>query len=227
MKDLTAHTLATRLVVLDVETTGLSPDNGDRIVEFGGVELIDGNVGQKVQFYVNPERDIPQEAINVHGLTREFLLDKPVFADIAPQLYEFLAGGHLLAHNAEFDLRFLNFEFHRVGGYEPLTIYTDTLELAFERFGQRLSLDRLCDLLHVNRSARTLHGALLDAELLKDVYLRLIGGQSTMEGLDHTPSRASARVAGKREAWPSLLPVVAPTELEIEAHDAIMRKIQK
>ena len=165
-----------RQIVLDTETTGLSAATGDRILEVGCVEIVDRRLtGNNKHFYINPERDSHEEALRVHGITSEFLADKPKFAQIADELFDYLAGTELIIHNAPFDVGFLDKELQLLGR-EPLKGIVhnviDSLALAKEIFpGKRNSLDALCDRLGVNNSNRVLHGALLDAELLADVYI--------------------------------------------------------
>jgi DNA polymerase-3 subunit epsilon len=171
-----------REIVLDTETTGLDPADGHRIVEIGCVELIDhlptGNVFHR---YLNPERQVPIESQRVHGLTDEFLADKPLFADVADELHEFLGDAPLVIHNASFDIKFLNAELLRVRSAGiPIARAIDTIEIAKAKIpGARYSLDELCKRFGIDLSARTKHGALLDAELTARVYLELVGGRQT------------------------------------------------
>jgi len=169
-----------REIVLDTETTGLSPDNGDRIVEIGCVELIN-HVPTKntYQVYLNPERDMDPGAEKVHGLTNEFLLDKPKFIEIADSFLEFIGDSNLIAHNADFDINFLNSELVRAKKDKINNDrVVDTLKIARSKFpGARNSLDALCKRFFVDNSNRSLHGALLDSELLAEVYLELVGGK--------------------------------------------------
>ena len=169
----------TREVVLDTETTGLSPVTGDRIVEIGGVELINHvPTGRTVHIYLNPERSMPEEAFRVHGLSSEFLADKPKFAEKADEFLEFIEGATLVIHNAPFDMGFLNFELEKIGRPSLTNEVIDTVMVARNRHpGARVSLDALCKHYGIDNSRRTLHGALLDSEILADVYLELIGGK--------------------------------------------------
>lgn len=169
-----------REICFDTETTGFNPETGDRLVEIGAVELINHvKTGKIFHKYINPERDVPEEVVKVHGLTNEFLADKPTFREIAQEWVEFVGDdGILLAHNAEFDMKFINYELKKIGYevYENDRV-TDTLLIARNMFpGKHNSLDALCKRFNIDNSARTFHGALLDAELLADVYLQLIGG---------------------------------------------------
>jgi DNA polymerase-3 subunit epsilon len=174
-----------RQIILDTETTGLSPEAGDRIVEIAGVELIDRQLtGKFYHQYIQPERLIDPEAIAVHGITDAFLEDKPLFQEIAEALLAFLAGAELVIHNAPFDVGFLNSEFRRLNSFSPITAHCQILDtLAFARKkhpGQQNSLDALCRRYKIDNSAREVHGALLDAHLLAQVYLAMTGGQTSL-----------------------------------------------
>ena len=174
-----------RQIFLDTETTGLSAENGDRIIEIGGVELVNRKLtGNNLHFYLNPERDSHEDALKVHGISNEFLKDKPRFAEMTQELLDYVQGAEIIIHNAQFDLAFLNKELEIVGRPAFRTFVhsvTDTLVMAKEIYpGKRNSLDALCDRLGVDNSARTLHGALLDAELLADVYINLTRGQDAL-----------------------------------------------
>ena len=169
-----------REIVLDTETTGLSPDNGDRIVEIGCVELINHvPTSNTYQVYLNPEKDMDPGAEKVHGLTNEFLLDKPKFIEIADSFLDFIGDSNLIAHNADFDINFLNSELVRAKKEKINNDRViDTLKIARSKFpGARNSLDALCKRFFVDNSNRSLHGALLDSELLAEVYLELVGGK--------------------------------------------------
>ena len=184
-----------REIVLDTETTGLDPASGDRVIEIGCLELVNHiATGRTFQRYVNPERDIAAEVVAVHGLTAERLANEPLFAAVAPAFLEFIADSPLVIHNAAFDIGFLNAEFARMGA-PPLerSRAIDTLDIARRKFpGAPASLDALCKRFGVDNSARELHGALLDVELLAEVYVELIGGRQP--GLSATGStRASGR----------------------------------
>lgn len=175
----------TREIILDTETTGLDPSTGDRIVEIGCVEVINSiSTGQTFHAYLDPERDIPEEAFRVHGLSRDFLAGKPKFAEIAQSLVEFLDDARLVIHNAEFDMKFINAELGRCG-VAPITMdrVVDTLAIARRKHpGASNSLDALCARYRIDNSRRTKHGALLDAEILAEVYAELMGGrQKTLE----------------------------------------------
>ena len=175
-----------RQVVLDTETTGLEPELGHRIIEIGAVELVDRQrTGRRYHSYLNPERDIEHGALEVHGITEEFLSDKPLFADIADDLLAFIEGAELVIHNAPFDIGFIEHELSHAGhdcaSVSAVATVLDTLELARDLHpGQRNNLDALCKRYEVDNSSRTLHGALLDAEILADVYLAMTGGQEDL-----------------------------------------------
>lgn len=172
-----------RQVILDTETTGINPKEGHRVIEIGCVEMIDRKLtGRHYHVYINPERVVEQGAIDVHGITNEYLEDKPVFAQIAGEFIEFIRGAELVIHNAPFDVGFLNHEFSLMpenpSVIDDFSTVFDTLTFARKQFpGQRASLDALCKRYDIDNSHRTLHGALLDAEILADVYLFLTGGQ--------------------------------------------------
>ena len=187
-----------REIVMDTETTGFEPKEGHRIVEIGGVELINHvATGRVYHQYINPERDMPEDAFRVHGLGNDFLRDKPVFAKIAGEFIDFVGDAKLVIHNAEFDVRFLNAELEWCGRPRlPADIAIDTLAIARKRFpGSPNSLDALCRRFGVDNSGREYHGALLDSELLAEVYLELIGGRQPDFGLSAatTETRDAAR----------------------------------
>ena len=215
-----------REIVLDTETTGLDPEQGHRLVEVAAVELIDHlPTGRSFHSYVNPERDMPEEAFRVHGLSAAFLRDYPLFAEVVDPLLEFLEDSRLVIHNAAFDVRFLNAELTRAGR-EPLpqARALDTLFLAQRRFpGAPNSLDALCRRFAVDNSARTRHGALLDCELLAEVYLHLIGGRQIGLGLALPGQRQGIAVAARpvRPARPH-----APSADELAAHAAFVAKLE-
>jgi DNA polymerase-3 subunit epsilon len=215
-----------REIVLDTETTGLDPAQGHRVVELGAVELVNHlPTGRTFHAYLNPERDMPEEAFRVHGLSAEFLADHPVFAEVVDAFLEFLGDGKLVIHNAAFDVRFLNAELARCGRPAiPSERAVDTLLLAQRRFpGASNNLDALCKRFGVDNSNRKLHGALLDCELLAEVYLHLLGGRQA--GLDLAqPTRAAAVAAVTRIARPPR--PHAPTPEELAAHAAFVTKLE-
>lgn len=220
-----------REIVLDTETTGFEPGEGDRIVEIGAVELFNHvPTGRTYHQYINPERDMPIEAFNVHGLSAEFLSDKPVFAAIAQDFLDFIGGdSKLVIHNASFDMKFLNAELSWVK--KPLIDNDralDTLMMARRKFpGSPASLDALCRRFNIDNSSRTLHGALLDSEILADVYLELIGGRQPGFGLTIEPARN--QTAAVSDEWrPRPRPVPLPprlTDEEAQAHEAFVAKL--
>jgi DNA polymerase-3 subunit epsilon len=184
---------AMREIVFDTETTGFEPNEGHRIVEIACLELVNQiPTGRKKQYYLNPERDIPEAAVRIHGLNEEFLRDKPRFAEIVDELMEFIGDAPLVAHNAEFDMRFLNAELNLLKRAPlPFDRAVDTIRLARQRFpGAPASLDALCKRFAIDNTQRTLHGALLDAQLLAEVYLQLLGGPQT--GLSLTTAAEEA-----------------------------------
>ncbi len=215
-----------REVVLDTETTGLSPASGDRIVEIGCVELINHlPTGRNFHEYVNPERDMPEQAEAVHGLSEEFLSGKPVFAKISDAFDAFIGDSILIIHNAEFDLGFINAERERLD-LEPLPSdrAIDTVQLARRKFpGAQASLDALCRRFHIDLSERSLHGALKDARLLAEVYLELIGGrQQGLELAAETVAAAGDQEKNRRPPRPH-----APSAEEQAAHALFLGKIKK
>ena len=177
-----------RQIVLDTETTGLEPNMGHRIIEIGAVELVNRKLtGRHYHEYINPEREIDDGALEVHGITQTFLADKPKFHEISESFLSFVAGADLVIHNAPFDLSFLNYELKRIERTQPklesLCTVTDSLVLARQKHpGQKNNLDALCRRYEVDNSQRDLHGALLDAEILADVYLLMTGGQTSLFG---------------------------------------------
>ncbi len=217
-----------RQVVLDTETTGFEPAEGHRIVEIGCVELFDHlPTGRTYRAYLNPERLVPPETTRVHGLTDEFLADKPKFAEVVEEFLEFLGDAALVIHNASFDLKFVNSELHRVGKSPiPHARAIDTIEIAKAKIrGARYSLDELCKRFAIDLSARTKHGALLDAELTAQVYLELVGGRQRKLSLDPVEAIAAlgAVMAGAARQRPEPLGTRL-TAAEAEAHAAFVAK---
>ncbi len=215
-----------REIVLDTETTGLDPAAGDRIVEIGAVELANHvPTGRTYHQYLNPQRDMPAEAFQVHGLSEEFLSDKPLFAQIAQDFLDFLDGAPMVIHNASFDMKFLNAELGWAGlPLLPPDQAIDTLTIARQKYpGSPASLDALSRRFGIDNSARTLHGALLDSEILADVYLELIGGRQPDFGLGSTG--ATATTATNDDWRPPLRPQPLPPRLtadETAAHAAFV-----
>lgn len=184
-----------REIVLDTETTGFDPEKGDRIVEIGAVELHNHlPTGKTYHQYINPQRDMPESAFQVHGLSTEFLEKKPLFAEIAPSFIDFIADSPLVIHNASFDMKFINYELKRLGLAEiPFARAVDTLAIARNKYpGAGNTLDALCRRFGVDNSAREKHGALLDSEILAEVYLELIGGRQPDLTLAHTAAEIQA-----------------------------------
>jgi len=221
-----------RQIILDTETTGLEPEEGHRLIEIGCLELVDRRLsGRHFHQYLNPERDIEDGALEVHGISREFLQDKPVFADVVEELLEFIDGAELVIHNAPFDVGFLDAELALLGRPDRIGDHAgvlDTLELARDLHpGQRNSLDALCKRYEVDDSSRSLHGALLDAQLLADVYLAMTGGQSDLglsfEAPDAAGFEAEHDVSGERPP----LAVLRATEAETRAHEARLHAIHE
>jgi DNA polymerase-3 subunit epsilon len=224
-----------RQVVLDTETTGIGAEKGHRIIEIGCVELIDRKLtGRHYHQYVNPQRSSDEEAIGVHGITDEFLADKPVFAQVAQAFYEFIDGAELVIHNAPFDIGFMDAEFRRLNMPMTNTFCTvlDTLVMARDmRPGQRNSLDALCKSYGIDNSHRELHGALLDAEILSDVYLMMTGGQTDLMFSAETAESAKELARAKLEQLANVnaetLSVVRATADELSAHEEIMDILDK
>jgi DNA polymerase-3 subunit epsilon len=220
-----------RQIVLDTETTGLAADQGHRIIEIGCIEIVNRRLsGRTLHLYLNPEREIDEAATEVHGMTWDDLRDKPRFADVATQVLAFCEGAEILIHNAAFDLSFLDAELARVGTprfREHCASVLDTLLMAREMHpGKRNSLDALCDRYGVSNAHRSLHGALLDAELLAEVYLAMTRGQDSFEiGLESGPSAAGTAQAGD---WPPRgLRVLAAGTDEAAEHEAVLASIGK
>ncbi len=220
-----------RQVILDTETTGLNPATGDRIIEIGCVEVIDRRLTDRTfHYYVNPERDIDAGAFAVHGLSREFLSDKPLFGNIVEQLIEFVDGSEIVIHNAAFDLGFLDNEFALLKrppfrGLAAKII--DTLLDARQMFpGKRNSLDALCDRFNISNEHRTLHGALLDAQLLAEVYIAMTRGQEdlSIDLIDYTVGTDSL---GHIKALPSDLKIITASDEDLAQHEKILAEIAK
>jgi DNA polymerase III subunit epsilon len=220
-----------RQIFLDTETTGLYADKGDRIVEIGCIEMLNRRLsGEHRHFYLNPERLVHPDAVRIHGLTDEFLSDKPVFATVADELLEFLSGAEVIMHNAGFDVGFLNAELERLGRpplREHVAEVTDSLAMAREMFpGKANSLDALCKRLEVDNSNRNFHGALLDAGLLAEVYIRLTRGQNTLV-IDTTDEAGNAISLDAVDLGAYSLPVLSADVQEVTAHEALLADIDK
>ena len=220
-----------RQIFLDTETTGLYADQGDRIIEIGCVEMVNRRLtGNNLHFYLNPGRDSHEEALKVHGISNEFLRDKPPFPAIVDELLQYVAGAEIIIHNAAFDLGFLNQELSQLKRpvfREFVGSVTDTLVMAKEMFpGKRNSLDALCDRLGVDNSGRTLHGALLDAELLADVYVNMTRGQEALLIESSTP-QADPTGTSSVDLRRLVLPVLTANAQELEAHADVLRQLDK
>ena len=220
-----------RQIFLDTETTGLSADTGDRIIEIGCVELFKRKLtGNNKHFYLNPGRESHEDALRVHGITSAFLKDKPRFEAVADELLAYVKDAEIIIHNAPFDLGFLNKELALLGRprfKEFVASVTDTLVMAKEMFpGKRNSLNALCDRLGVDNSGRTLHGALLDAELLADVYISLTRGQDVLLMEAGATESESLQVV-QIDLGSIVLPVLAANDQESAAHDDVLNQIDK
>ncbi len=227
-----------RQVVLDTETTGMNFDSGPhylghRIIEIGCVEVINRKLtGRHYHVYIKPDRLIDAEAIEIHGITDEFLRDKPSFNQIAEEFVEFIRGAEVIAHNAPFDIGFMDYEFGKlkqdIGKTEQFCKITDTLAMAKEIFpGKRNNLDVLCDRYGIDNSHRTLHGALLDAEILADVYLLMTGGQTKLN-LSHGNADNKGTEGGQRlDANRAQTPIIMATQQELNAHEARLDLVDK
>ncbi|NML17487.1 DNA polymerase III subunit epsilon [Azohydromonas caseinilytica] len=221
-----------RQIFLDTETTGLSPENGDRIVEIGCVEMVGRRLsGRNKHFYLNPERKNHEEAVRIHGLTDEFLANKPVFAAVADELMEFLADAEIIIHNAAFDVGFLNDELRRLGRPplgQHVTQITDSLLMARELYpGKANSLDALCRRLEVDNTSRTFHGALLDAGLLAEVYIRMTRGQNALVMEEEEETVVVEEEIPAIDLTQFTLPVLSATESECLAHEALLAELEK
>ena len=217
-----------REIVLDTETTGLDPLAGHRVVEVGCIELVNTvATGRTFHAYFNPEMPMPAGAQDIHGLSDEFLADKPRFAERVEEFLEFVADAQLVIHNAQFDIGFLNAELERAGKARLLNAYIDTVSMARRKFpGQRVSLDALCERFSIDNSSRTKHGALLDSELLAEVYLELSGGRQRDLGL--APEMAARVVAGLALAAGAVVRAArphVPSPAELAAHTAFLAKL--
>ncbi len=221
-----------RQIFLDTETTGLDANQGDRIIEIGCVEMVNRKLtGNNWHYYINPDRDSHEEALKVHGITTEFLQDKPRFENVAESFLDYVQGAEIIIHNAPFDVGFLNAELARLT-CPPVTNYVasvlDTLVMAKEMFpGKRNGLNGLCDRFEIDRSSRTFHGALLDAELLAEVYLHLTRGQDALLMDANDPSGTGSSHSAAVD-WSHLhLPILLATDEELAAHAEVMQQVGK
>ncbi|MDB2682756.1 DNA polymerase III subunit epsilon [Alphaproteobacteria bacterium] len=219
-----------REIVLDTETTGMDPNDAHRIIEIGCVEL-DNFIptGRTLQIYINPERDIPAEATAVHGITEEFVKDKPTFLECYSEFTDFVKGARLVIHNAEFDMKFINHHLQEVGHPAiPWNMVKDTLAMARKKFpGSPANLDALCRRFNIDNTERTFHGALLDSELLAEVYLELLGGRQHGLGLANDKSaKENAAKAKKNRPYREPRAHTASAE-ELTAHADLLEKLEK
>ena len=216
-----------RQIVLDTETTGLEVNQGHRIIEIGCVELVNRRItGRHYHQYIQPERDIDAGALEVHGITLEFLAGKPTFSEIAEEFVEFVRGAELVIHNAPFDVGFINAELDRleprIGALDSACSVIDTLQMARHKHpGQRNNLDALCQRYEIDNTSRTLHGALLDAEILADVYLLMTGGQTSLFGSAERSSTESQSTGEDRRVALDqvVLPLIKANDRELEDHE--------
>ncbi|RDL43180.1 DNA polymerase III subunit epsilon [Marinomonas piezotolerans] len=224
-----------RQIVLDTETTGIDPRQGHRIIEIGCVEVIGRKLTNRhFHVYIKPDREVEEEAFNVHGISNEFLADKPEFADIAQEFLEFIKGAELIIHNAPFDVGFIDNEFSMLGGYPKVadvcTVFDSLVYARKKHPGQKNNLDALCKRYGIDNTHRELHGALLDSEILADVYLLMTGGQISMGGLGgdgggdgDEDTLAIRRLSSDRPR----LPVIKPSENELKLHEERLDIIDK
>jgi len=225
--------MSLRQVFLDTETTGLSPEGGDRLIEIGCLEMVNRRLtGRHLHLYVNPERPSSEDALKVHGITDEFLADKPRFAEVVDQLLAYVAGAEVIIHNAAFDVGFLDAELRRAnrpGFREQVHKVTDSLAMAREMFpGKSNSLDALCRRLEVDSTHRTLHGALLDAGLLAEVYIRMTRGQDSLViEAGSSTSQHGAGAEGRADFSTLRLIAVEVSEEERAAHEAVLDELDK
>ncbi|MFP8965456.1 DNA polymerase III subunit epsilon [Pokkaliibacter sp. CJK22405] len=219
-----------RQIILDTETTGIDPQQGHRLVEIGCVEMVDRKFTKRTfHVYINPEREVDPEAVAVHGITDDFLKDKPLFAAVVKDFLEFVDGAELIIHNAPFDVGFLNHEMNRLdpglGRIEDRCLITDSLAMARHMYpGQKNNLDALCRRLGVDNSGRTYHGALLDSEILAEVYLLMTGGQTSLKlggDSEDEENDLSVRSVTRKGS----IPVFAAKPEELEVHRAYIEKI--
>ncbi|MBT5483784.1 MAG: DNA polymerase III subunit epsilon [Gammaproteobacteria bacterium] len=221
-----------RQIVLDTETTGLDPAQGHKVIEIGCVELVNRKLtGNHFHVYINPLREIEAAALEIHGITNTFLADKPLFADVAESFVEFVSGAELVIHNAPFDIGFLNHELAALKkGYKVMSDYCsvlDTLVMARKKHpGQKNNLDALCKRYMVDNTQRELHGALLDAEILADVYLMMTGGQSSLSlGYEESSEQRSAQQLKRLSAERKALKIIRASDEELSAHELRLKEI--
>jgi len=215
-----------REIIFDTETTGFDPLSGDRVIEIGCVEMVNKVLtGETYHVYVNPEREVPASAFKVHGISTDFLQDKPLFSSVADDFLEFVGDeAVLVAHNADFDMKFINWELENAGKpVLPQPRFKDTLAIARIKFpGAANSLDALCKRFGIDNASRTLHGALLDSEILADVYIELEGGRQAGMDLSLNPKKAVGNKAAKKAREPRQF---SPSDDELKAHEALIEKL--
>ncbi len=222
-----------RQVVLDTETTGLDPKDGHRIIEIGCVEIIDRRVTRRYYHqYINPQREVDEGAMAVHGISSEFLADKPLFSQIVDDFIEFIDGAELVIHNAAFDVGFINHEFNllnkALGRVEDRCTVLDTLLMARRKYpGSGVSLDKLCSRLGIDNSHRELHGALLDAQILGEVYLAMTGGQTALSLSSGDDQSDTASAIRRLDLSRPPLRVIRASEAELVAHEGRLDAVQK
>jgi len=226
----TVEAIGPRQLILDTETTGFYFQDSDRIIEVGAIEMINRKLtGSSIHIYINPEKEVG-DSVNVHGITDDFLKDKPKYAEIADVLFDYLKGAEIIAHNATFDMNFLNMEFKRTG-HGPLSEVcevTDTLAMAKSKHpGQKNSLDALVRRYEIAQRDRTFHGALLDAEILADVYLAMTGGQVSFDIDALSQSEQQQGASGRRQIDQTGLVVILPSEEELAAHETWVKQIEE
>lgn len=225
-----------RQVVLDTETTGIDPKQGHRIIEIGCVEMIGRKLTKRhFHVYINPDREVEEEAFRVHGISNEFLADKPRFHEIAQEFFDFIKGAELIIHNAPFDIGFMDHEFARLGGYpkthEVCRVFDSLVYARKKHPGQKNNLDILCKRYGIDNSHRELHGALLDSEILADVYLLMTGGQTSLGLANHSDSQnkeegdvdAIRRLPNERKP----LKIIRASQLELQSHEERLNLIDK
>lgn len=223
-----------RQIILDIETTGVEALNGDKIIEIGAVVVIDRKVTQEhYHQYVHPQREVPDDAIAIHGITNEFLQDKPIFSEVVQDFMQFVEGAELIIHNAPFDVGFINHELSQLsnntwGKIEDHCKITDTLKMARKAFpGQRNSLDALCKRFGIDNGHRTLHGALLDSEILADVYLTMTGGQTDLMLMGDSPQAQTENSSTHLNQNRAPLKILKANDTELENHQQKLAEISK
>jgi len=222
-----------RQVVLDTETTGIDPKQGHRIIEIGCVEMVGRKLTNRhFHVYINPEREVEEEAFNVHGISNEFLADKPKFAEVAKEFLEFIDGAELIIHNAPFDVGFIDHEFSMLGGFPNVAdvckVFDSLVYARRKHPGQKNNLDALCRRYGIDNSHRELHGALLDSEILADVYLMMTGGQVSLSlGQDEMVAGSTASQIRRLSADRPRLKVIHASEEELASHVERLQAIEK